>query len=66
MTAGQSVNIVPLHAELTIHQAAEILNVSGQFVVNSLEEGRNAYRSVGTHRRIRADSLHEYQCENDA
>jgi len=66
MAAGQSVSIVPLHAELTTQQAAEILNVSRPFVVKMLDEGRIAYRLVGAHRRIRADSLLEYQRENDA
>jgi len=61
MAAGRGVTIMPANAELTTAQAAEILNVSRPHVIKLLDEGKIEYRMVGTHRRIRADSLRQFQ-----
>lgn len=65
MAAGQGVSVVPVHAELTTQQAAELLNVSRPFLIGLLDDHKIEYRKVGKHRRIKAQSLMKYMARDD-
>jgi excisionase family DNA binding protein len=62
---GKSVSIIQNEAKLTTVEAASLLGVSRQFLINLLEQGKLPFHKVGTHRRIYVKDVLAFKAKRD-
>ena len=66
LKAGKSVTILQNNAELTTVEAAKLLAVSRQFLIQLLEKNDIPFHMVGTHRRVYARDVLAYKAKRDS
>lgn len=66
MAQGHGVAVLPIDAELSTQQAAEVLHVSRPFLVKLLDERKLPHRKVGAHRRVLLRDVLDYKQKVDS
>lgn len=65
LARGDAITVVPVGKEMTTQQAADLLNVSRQYLVRLLESKRIPFTTTGKHRRLRVEDVLAFNQKRD-
>jgi excisionase family DNA binding protein len=66
LAKGRPVAVLPEEEMLSTQEAADLLNVSRQYLVRLVDAGELAAVKVGSHRRLRVAEIEEFKAARDA
>jgi len=66
LAQGDAVTVVPVATELTTQQAADLLNVSRQYLIRLIDEEQIPHSKTGTHRRLQIQDVLTFKKVRDA
>ncbi|WP_457942726.1 helix-turn-helix domain-containing protein [Vreelandella alkaliphila] len=62
---GNTVKLIPVHAEMTTQEAADVLNMSRPTLIKVLDEGRIPYHRAGNRRKLKYTDVMAYKTSVD-
>jgi excisionase family DNA binding protein len=65
MARGDSITVVPIGEKLTTQQAANLLNISRQYLIRLLDENQLPFTKTGKHRRLKLEDVLEFKERRD-
>ena len=66
VSRGELVTLIPFGTKINVYQAANILNVSRQFIEQLMDQDKIKFEEEHSHRLIYLNSLLDYKRKNDA